>query len=30
MMKSSRLEEDKNVEENITKDIRNFFIFKKN
>ena len=29
-MKSSRLEEDKNVEENITKDIRNFFIFKKN
>ena len=28
-MKSSRLEEDKNIEENITKDIRNFFIFKK-
>ena len=28
-MKSSRLEEDKNIKENITKDIRNFLYLKK-
>ena len=28
-MKSSRLEEDKNIEENITQDIRKPFRFKK-
>ena len=30
MMKSSRVEEDENVEDNIIKDIRNLFILKKN
>ena len=28
-MKSSRLEEDKNIEENIIKDVRNLFRLKK-
>ena len=29
-MESSRLEEDKNIEENIVKGVKNLFILKKN